>query len=52
MYFLLQLFEMNKLTLLSNGSNSRIYAYGQGEERVALKVVDTSNLKEQKHLKN
>ena len=43
---------MNQLMLLSDGSNSKIYSYGQGKEQVVLKVVSASNRKEQKHLKN
>ena len=39
---------MNKLTLLTGGCNSQIYAYGQGAEQVVLKVVSASNRKEQK----
>ena len=42
----------NKLTLIAGGCNSQLYAYGRGEEQVALKVVSGRNRKEQAHLRN
>lgn len=42
----------NKLLLIGKGSGSELYAYGQDEHRVVLKMVSSVNKKEQRHLKN
>ena len=41
-----------ELTFLGGGANSRIYAYGQGQQQVVLKTVPATYPKQQKHLKN
>jgi len=45
-------FEARKLTLVSRGSNSEIYRYGDIAKGVVLKVVPSSCAKEAKHLAN
>jgi serine/threonine protein kinase len=42
----------NKLMMIGRGCNSELYAYGESENRVVLKVVSSFSKKEQRHLKN
>ena len=42
----------DKLTIISKGSNSSIYTYGENSLKLALKVVPVSCSKEVNHLKN
>lgn len=44
--------SLAKLRLLSTGSNSRLYMYGEPSSAVVLKMVPVSAAKESKHLEN
>ena len=42
----------SKLKEIASGSNSNLWVYNQGEDRVVLKAVGSEHQKEQRHLKN